>query len=319
VRGVKITDVDAIEAAGFDRRDLADAQLRSAIKQLMIDGFFHGDPHPGNVLVDLDTGVVTYIDLGMVGQITINQRVNVIRLLYAIQQRDAGSMADVLRSLSVAHRDVDVRAYRQEMERRISRHWMPGINPTFGAMMNDVFDVLELHGLVLDSQLTLGVKFLVQLDAITVRLFPQGALVPMAVEILGDMLVEQVTVENVSDYLVKEVTRLAGEVVQQLPSLEEATLKWLGMYQRGQFQLKLDTSQFDDTVSRLQGFGSQILVGIMLVGMIIGSAIAATMPALSGQFWSFVPRLAVLGYTVSMVLATVLILRLVVKAFGRRD
>ena len=75
VRGVKITDVEAIEAAGYNRRDLADAQLRSAIKQLMIDGFFHGDPHPGNVLVDLDTGVVTYIDLGMVGQITINQRV----------------------------------------------------------------------------------------------------------------------------------------------------------------------------------------------------------------------------------------------------
>ena len=205
------------------------------------------------------------------------------------------------------------------MERRISPYWMPGIVPTFGAMMNDVFDVLELHGLVLDSQLTLGVKFLVQLDAITTCLFPQGELVPMAVEILGGMLVEQVTVDNVTDYMLKEVTRLAGEVVQQLPSLEEATLKWLGMYQRGQFSVKLDTSQLDDTVKRLRGFSSQLVVGLVLVGMIIGSAIATTMPLFEGEFWSFVPRLAVLGYTFSIVLAAVLILTLVWRAFFKKE
>ena len=74
VRGVKISDVDAIDAAGIDREVLAANTLRAMIKQLMIDGFFHADPHPGNILVNTQTGNVTFIDTGMVGEITRAQR-----------------------------------------------------------------------------------------------------------------------------------------------------------------------------------------------------------------------------------------------------
>ena len=56
--------------------------LRAAIKMLLIDGFFHADPHPGNLIVNLDTGVVTFLDCGMVGELSVAQRVNMIVLLW---------------------------------------------------------------------------------------------------------------------------------------------------------------------------------------------------------------------------------------------
>ena len=68
INGVKVTNLEAIEAAGMDRKALAEATLRSLSKQLFIDGFFHADPHPGNVFVNLDTGDLTFIDLGMTGE-----------------------------------------------------------------------------------------------------------------------------------------------------------------------------------------------------------------------------------------------------------
>jgi len=71
VVGVKISEVDAMRHAGLDVAQVGEAALRAAIKMLLIDGFFHTDPHPGNLFVSLDTGVVTFLDCGMVGELTV--------------------------------------------------------------------------------------------------------------------------------------------------------------------------------------------------------------------------------------------------------
>ena len=60
------------------------AALRALVKQLPIDGFFHADPHPGNILVNLDTGVLTFIDLGMVGELDFHQRLQLAQLMIAV-------------------------------------------------------------------------------------------------------------------------------------------------------------------------------------------------------------------------------------------
>ena len=74
--------------------------LKAIVKQLLIDGFFHADPHPGNILVNLKTGVLTFIDTGMVGELSVMQRMNLIQLLMAVSQSDVSAMGQILRSLS---------------------------------------------------------------------------------------------------------------------------------------------------------------------------------------------------------------------------
>ena len=87
VDGVTIVDVAAIRAAGIDPVRLSERFLEGAVKQLLVDGFFHGDPHPGNVLVDLSTGDVQMIDLGKCGQLTLQQRFTLIQLLVVARGR----------------------------------------------------------------------------------------------------------------------------------------------------------------------------------------------------------------------------------------
>ena len=90
VHGVKISDIESIETAGIERQAIAEATLRSAVKQLLIDGFFHADLHPGNLLVNLETGEVTYIDTGMVGELDFKQRLNLINLFLVLHQGGRG-------------------------------------------------------------------------------------------------------------------------------------------------------------------------------------------------------------------------------------
>jgi len=146
VKGVKANNVEAIEKAGLDRDALGRAALKAIIKQLLIDGFFHADPHPGNILVNLQTGVLTFIDTGMVGELSMMQRMNLIQLLMAVSQSDVSAMGQILRSLSTPFVDnVDDRAFYHDFERRMGRYVYGGAAISFGQAVNVSFDLLREH------------------------------------------------------------------------------------------------------------------------------------------------------------------------------
>ena len=308
IRGVKINNIPAIEEAGFDRKWLADVTMRSLVKQLLIDGFFHGDLHPGNVFVDLDTEWVTYIDLGMVGEIDVNQRINLIQLLIAMSQSDVPGLAQVMRSLSIPFREVDDRAYYRDFERRVGRIMEPDVQVSMTESMTVTFDVLRDHGLRLDTELTLALKSLTQVDAIVGVLMPDESMIDLANKLVREQALENVTSEKVQSYLTKQLTMTLREAVQRMPTFQEATLKWLDQYQRGRFELHIDTSDLNETIEKSRGTLSLAVVGVMLAGMIIGSAFAATVASLEGDFWSLLPRVAFISFLFADAVAIILVI-----------
>jgi ubiquinone biosynthesis protein len=321
IHGVKVTNLEAIEAAGFDRKLLAEATLRSLSKQLFIDGFFHADPHPGNVFVDLDTGDLTFIDTGMVGEIDVNQRISLVSLLMTIRQGDAVGMAQTMLSLSKPFREVDEKAYYKDFERRIGRYMEPGSGASLSEATNLAFSILRDHGLQLDSELTLAIKALIQVDAITSTLHPESGLVTMAEDMVRELALEQVTSENISNLLSKHVRFTLREAVKKAPSLQSATLKWLEQYEKGRFSVEMDTSDLNETLDRMRGTFSLFVVGMVLAGMIIGSAVAASFFSMQEELLGFLPVLAFGGYAIAMIIAIFLVISLLWRLWrgaGRR-
>jgi ubiquinone biosynthesis protein len=315
IQGVKISDIAALDQAGLDREVLANNTLRALIKQLLIDGFFHADPHPGNILVNLETGEATFIDTGMVGEIDLTQRINLIQLVFAIQQKDIMAMAQVLYSLSAPFVDhVDESAYYRDFQRTIGRYLFYGSGASFGELVNGALGLLRDHGLRLDPQLTMAVKAMMQVEAVTTLLYPAGGMVAAGVPMIRELAVEEVTGERIREEVTKQVTMTAREVFKRLPSFQEATSKWLDQYQRGRFQVTIDTSELTKEVDKLGGIGRQVVIGVMLVGMIIGSAIATTVlgsTGTEGETWVFLFRLAYFGYIFAMVIAIIIVAKLV--------
>jgi ubiquinone biosynthesis protein len=313
IQGVKISDIMAIEAAGLEREVVARSALQAVIKQLLIDGFFHADPHPGNVLVNLQTGQITFLDCGMVGQLDLTQRVNLIQLIFAVQQGDVAGMGQILRNLSVPFAGkVDDKAYMRDFQRAISRQLYVG-GSGFGQMVNLGLDLLRAHGLRLDPNLTMAVKALMQAEAFTTVLYPQGGIVAEGAEMVREMALQAVTADKVVDVVKEQVMMTGRELLKRIPSLQEATIGWLDQYQKGRFEVYVDTSGLAKEVDKLARFGRQVVIAMMLVGMIVGSAIATSVIALvqpDGQYWGFASRLAYLGFVVPMVVAILIVLRL---------
>jgi ubiquinone biosynthesis protein len=316
VRGVKISDLEKIDAAGIDRRELATNALRALVKQLMIDGFFHADPHPGNILVSLDTGQVTFIDTGMVGEITLTQRLNFIQLLMALQGRDIDGAAGVLKAMSVPFQDnIDERAYYRDFQRSIGPY-MSNAAATldFAQSLGAGMEVLRRNGLRLDPNLTLATKALMQVEAITTLLFPEGGILAQGVQVAREEALKQVTADNLNKVAGKALGLVAREISAELPNLSEAGLSWFKQFKKGRFEVYVDTSAISKEVTALNKFGRQAVVALMLVGLIIGSAIvtaAIGLGELQGEFWNLVARVAVLGYIGASVLAAVIALRLI--------
>jgi ubiquinone biosynthesis protein len=317
IRGVKVTDLEAIDAAGLDRQALAETAMRGTVKQLLVDGFFHGDPHPGNVMVSLDTGMITLLDTGMVGELTVKQRMNLVNLMVVAQDHDASGMGRVLYRLSERTGEVDERAYYRDFERRVGRHMDPDQPVALNEVMNPAFDVLIEHGLRLDSQLTLALKAIMQATAISRVLFPGTNVSQMAVSMTTEMAVNELDAEKIVKVAKRELSYTLGELVERMPTLQDAALKWLDQYQRGQFALRLDTSELGKNVRDLRGIVMQATIGILLVGMIIGSAIATNAQVEAMLPWPILPNLPVLGYTVSMVVAVVFVVRLIAQLARR--
>jgi ubiquinone biosynthesis protein len=313
IRGVKINDLEAIEQAGLDRAVLARTALRAIVKQLLVDGFFHADPHPGNVLVELPTGNIAFIDTGMVGELEVAQRLNIIQLLVAIQQGDVRGMASVMKSLSTPFvAKVDEKAYYKDFERTIGRVIFVGGTADFGQAVSLALDLLRQHGMRLDPNLTLAIKALLQAQAITLSLMPDGDVVAEAVQVVREEAVKAVTADRIYDEGMKQLVTVAREAVGNLPSLSDATLGWLRQYRKGRFEVFVDTSALAHEVDKLDRLGRQMVVALSLSGMIIGSAIAMVgiaMGVFTGQYAAVVGQLAAAAWVFSSVATTVLVLR----------
>jgi ubiquinone biosynthesis protein len=308
VTGVKISDVAAMEAAGLDVGAIGEAALQAAMKMLLIDGFFHADPHPGNLIVNTETGEVTFLDCGMVGQLTVAQRVHLIWLLWAFTRGDIPSMGEQLRSLSVPFRPVDETAFRKAWERRMSRYAGTGDSADISAVLSQGMAVLRDNGLRLDPQLTLAIKALTQASAFYKPLAPPDTqFSTAAIEAAQELGLEAFTEDAVRGVLKKEGMKLAGQALQEAPDYLRGLASWRDQVKRGKFTLYLDTTSLETQVAGLRSIAQLVVVALLVGGAMIGSAFAASAFAQSPGNAAFA-RWSAIGFFISLVVGAVLVI-----------
>ncbi|MGD2059350.1 MAG: AarF/UbiB family protein [Acidimicrobiia bacterium] len=311
IDGVKPTRTADIDNAGLDRGLIADRMIRGAVKMLIIDGFFHGDPHPGNVLVDLDSGRLTLLDTGMVGELSFQDRIKLGSLMMVVRNRDVIGLAQTLRALSTPFRETDDAQFYKNFERKLT----PYLDPPPGQKVELVskvlptaMEVLRDSGYRLNPQLTLAIKAMTQAEAITAALVPEwtgGEFTERAVDAALGFIPTVVTPDAVRAAATKQVSYLAREAAQQIPSLQEGALKWLQHLRRGAVRVELDTSGLDAQVSQLRGIASMLALSILVVGLVIGSAIAAGVSGLEESPLAAVKNLSLVVFAGASVLGAV--------------
>ncbi len=280
IRGVKLNKVEQIDAAGIDRKQLARTFIRAIMKQVLVDGFFHGDPHPGNLMIDLNTGVIQFLDLGMVGEMDLPQRISLGDLLFSMQNRDPDGIASALLGVSVPFRpDADEAAFKKDIERVITRYMIyADVGASLSEVLSAVMKSLADNGYRLNPNMTLAIKVIVQVEEVMSTLNPEESMIFSAIEEMQVVLKQEMTLDKVGDMAKKEVTNFLREAVKRLPDLQGATIKWLDNYQKGRFEVFVDTSDLSHSVEKFNISAERLMVGMILAGMLVGGAIALAVP-----------------------------------------
>ena len=135
-----------------------------------------------------------------------------------------------------------------------------------------------------------------------------------------ELALQETTADNVKQILTRQASMLAQDLIKELPSLKEATLGWLGMYRRGRFEMHVDTSNIAKEVSAIRSIAQQVILGIVLVGMLVGSAIAASFSTVAGDVGSTLAQWALTIFFVSVVITGIFIAILVYRLlWPKRD
>lgn len=278
--GVSLTDVEHIEEAGLDRKALAREFVQAIIKQALFDGFFHADPHPGNVLVNLETGEIGFLDMGLMGELNRSQRMALADFLVSMVEADGYSMGKATLRLStpLPGVKVDEAAFLEGMDRFAQR--FVGVAGSMDAAFTALQDMMRRYGLRVDRNFVLAFKSLMQADQIIRTLDPEINFSKAAVESSTLLLRDQFNSEAVADMIVTQVKRSTREVIYRAPSLVEATTKWLDQYEKGRLSLHVDTSDLTPQVEKLDKALTKsldrLIVGLVMVGWLVGAAIAST-------------------------------------------
>jgi ubiquinone biosynthesis protein len=312
IEGVKSTDAEAIDAAGLDRELLARNFVRGAVQMVMIDGFFHADPHPGNVVVDLASGRLTFLDTGMVGELDLPQRISLARFVLAFRDKDVSGLATTLRSLSKPFRTPDASTY----ERRFAQRIGPLIDPPPGhavplqKLVAEALDVLRSTGYRLDSQLTLAVKAVAQAEAITSALVPgvdASDFARLGGAALEELVPEAATPSGIRTSARREAIAAGAELARRLPSLKGAAATWLDQLEKGEIPLSVRLADLDRDRPHLESFPRLIAASIVMTGLLIGSALAAGLDTGKSGFRTDLADVALAVFAVSAIVAVSLV------------
>lgn len=289
IDGVPLSDLDALRAAGADLPALARLGARVEMKMMFEDGFFHADPHPGNVLW-LPGDRLALLDYGMVGRLSEARRHQLVDLFDGLVRRDAAAVGEVMLDWAADER-VDEAALLADAEAFIDHyHGVPLRDLRLGAMLSEITALLREHHVMLPPDLAMLVKVLVTLEGVGRRLDPDFDMAGEAAPFLRRAVLARYSPVAMA----RRGRRAAGDAVSLLAALPGELRHALRALRRGRLQVNLD-------VERLQRFGEQVdhsanrlTVGIVVAALIVGSSIVMTVeggPTLLG-----LPLFGLLGF-----------------------
>ncbi|MDT7835684.1 ABC1 kinase family protein [Aquabacterium sp. OR-4] len=294
IRGVPAEDPAAMAAAGIDRRELARRGARAVLKMVIEDGFFHADPHAGNLFF-LPGSRIAFIDFGMVGRVTLERREQLLSLMLGLVQRDAEAVADVLLAWAHDHGDgedaLDEDGLRGDIDAFVDQyHGVPLAQLSIGRMLGDVTGILRGHRLALPADLALLIKTFITLEGLGRGLDPGFHMAEEATPMLRQALHAR--------YRPEALARRGWDVLRRsvgvLGSLPRDLSRLLATARRGRIQVHIDVQDLRQVADQLDGAAQRIAVGLVVAALIVGSAIVMTVrggPELLG-----LPAFGLLGF-----------------------
>ncbi len=284
VRGIKINDLAALDAAGIDRAVVAERAAKIILKMVFEDGFFHADPHPGNFFIEQD-GVIGMIDYGMVGTVDTRTQEHLVRLLLALASQDADRLVDAFLELGVTRQHVDRLALRADLERLLAHYYgQPLGEIALGPMMNEMLAIVRRHHLRLPTNLALLVKTTVMNEGLGMQLDPSFRLTSVILPYAQRLLLRQYAPR----FWAKRIGQAGMDAAWMATELPQQARRLLGELERGNLKITMQLTDVEPVMRRMERLINRLILAIITGAFIIGLGMLMAFFHPPGGQWAWV-------------------------------
>jgi len=295
VDGIPATDLAAVERAGLDRKLLAARGVDAFLKMILIDGFFHADPHPGNVFY-LSGNRMVLIDFGMVGRLSPQRRAQVIDLLGGLARMAEEPMIEVLLEWAGDAYVDEAKLATDINDMVFDYEGMPLKDIRVGNVIRQFAAIVRAHSIVLPSDLSLMFKTLITLEGLGRQYDPDFHIINHLAPLVRSALAERYQPTE----LVQRGRRALSEFANVVGGVPRDLARFLREARRGKTRIDLDLKRLDSFGRQLDRTLDRVAVGILTASLVIGSAIVLTVrdgPVFLGI--PVLPALGLLGYVLA--------------------
>ncbi len=295
--GIKISQYEALEAAGLDRKAIARQGAQAYLLQLLNSGFFHADPHPGNIAISA-SGALIFYDFGMMGRIKSNVREGLMQTLFGIAQKDGDRVVQSLIDLGAIAPTDDMGPVRRSVQYMLD-HFMdkPFENQSVAAISDDLYEIAYNQPFRFPATFTFVMRAFSTLEGVGKGLDPEFNFMevakPYAMQLITDMNGSE------GNSFINELSRQAAQVSSTafgLPRRLEDTLEKL---ERGDMRLRVRSIETERLLRRQ----SSIQLSMSYALLISGFTLSATILVVTTKYlwWALVPGLIAAGLSVILI------------------
>lgn len=302
VEGIKLNEAEKLEEAGNNPKELAKKVVNSILKQILEAGYFHGDPHPGNILA-LPGDSIVFLDFGMVGRLSTEMKNNLVSLVIALMRKKTEDVVKAIMHMGIVPEDIDVQALRADVDRLYEKYYDAALSVTsLAQVISDLFSVAYRHHIRIPSDLTLLGKTLLTMEGMVVKLDPDISILKVAEPFGKRLLLERYDPKNVAGNVWDQIVEMGGFMNELPKTLNEIST----ILKKGKVKQEVTFPESDKMLNKLNRISNRIAFSISLLSFSIvfmGLIIGSSLPGKSSTFLFRIPTVEIgFGLTVFMFL-----------------
>ena len=275
IKGTSLKNFEALDQLGLDKKIIARNLANSVLYQILRDGFFHGDPHPGNIMV-LENNKIAFLDFGMIGQLSPHRKNQFLKMLMGITLKDSKLIIQAIAELDAISNSINMRKLEKDIDRlRDQVLSVPLSEIKIGEVFNEIFDLAFTYNMMIPGEFTMLAKSLITLEGLVEKLDPDLNILEIAEPIAGKLIFTLISPEKIGREILSGAMDY-GNLVRKFPSV---FLNFLGKIEHDDFTIQIKVKEAERYAQKIDRSFSRLSISIVFLSLSI--VIAGTIIGLS--------------------------------------
>jgi ubiquinone biosynthesis protein len=300
IEGIKITDTERLEKEGYDMADISRKLADNYFKQIFEDGFFHADPHPGNIFINDNR--IAYIDFGMTGTLSTSMKDKFKSFLFGIVSRDVNEMAKAVLKICVQKGDIDIGTFHTDIDEMYSKYVEMSLQEIeLKHLIRDLYGVLRRNRLSMPREYAMLIRGILTMEGVMEKIAPEVNIFDMAMpyvrrQMLGDIDIKTEVKEQLENLYI---------LLRSSPKIMWNFSRFINDVTSGKLKIQEEKSMSPKMANQINRLVNRVILGLAMAALIIGaSLIMGDRPG--GEILGM-PVISMLFYSASLVIGLYLI------------